>query len=155
MAAVSPAEKEVFFNDVEAAAKKAIWCALATVAGNEPRVRMVHPTWEGDVLWVATGPETAKAREMRTNSAVDVQFQVAPDDFVHLMVRGNATVMTDAATKQRIWDVMDYDLSQFWPDGPDSDGYCAVKIEPTRVELSYMFGTANKRVWRPANAAGS
>ena len=88
MTAVSPAEKDAFFQDVEAAAKKAIWCALATVDGNEPRVRMVHPTWEGDVLWVATGPTTPKATQIQANGAVDVQFQVAPDDFVHLMVQG-------------------------------------------------------------------
>lgn len=148
MTAVAPSDKDAFFSDVEAAAKKAIWCALATVSGNEPRVRMVHPTWEGDVLWIATGPETAKAREIQNNKAVDVQFQVAPDDFVHLLVRGNATVLTDLATKERIWDVMDYDLAQFWPDGADSDAYCVVKIEPTRVELSEMFGTVKKRVWR-------
>ena len=149
MALVMPEEKDAFFADVEAAAKSAIWCALATVSDTEPRVRMVHPTWEDDVLWVATGPETAKAREIGANPVVDIQFQVAPDDFVHLLVRGNATVMTDAATKTRVWDVMDYDLAQFWPDGPDSDAYCAIKIEPTRVELSSMFGTVNKRVWRP------
>ena len=148
MAAVDSKDKDAFFQDVEAAAKKAIWCALATVAGNEPRVRMVHPTWEGDILWVATGPQTAKAKEIQANGAVDVQFQVAPDDFVHLLVRGNATVLTDQATKERIWDVMDYDLAQFWPDGAGSDEYCVVKIEPTRVELSAMFGTVNKRVWK-------
>ena len=148
MTAVSPADKDAFFSDVEAAAKKAIWCALATVDGNAPRVRMVHPTWEGDVLWVATGPTTPKATQIQANGEVDVQFQVAPDDFVHLMVRGTAEVLTDQATKDRVWDVMDYDLSQFWPDGPTSDAYCLVKITPQRVELSEMFGTMNKRVWR-------
>jgi len=153
MSAVDASEKAAFFADVEAAAKKAIWCALATVSGTEPRVRMVHPTWEGDVLWVATGPETAKAKEIQNNGAVDVQFQVAPDDFVHLMVRGNATVLTDLATKERVWDVMDYDLAQFWPGGASSDEYCLLKIEPSRVELSEMFGTTNKRVWRPSVVA--
>lgn len=149
MSAVSPSDKDAFFTDVEAAAKKAIWCALATVAGNEPRVRMVHPTWEGDVLWIATGPETAKAREIGLNPAVDVQFQVAPDNFVHLMVRGTATVLTDQSTRARIWDVMDYDLAQFWPDGAGSNAYCVIKIVPSRVELSEMFGTVKKRVWKP------
>lgn len=148
MTAVNPADKDAFFSDVEAAARKAIWCALATVDGNEPRVRMVHPTWEGDVLWVATGPTTPKARQIQANGAVDVQFQVAPDDFVHLLVRGTAEVLTDQATKDRVWDVMDYDLSQFWPDGPASDAYCLLRITPERVELSEMFGTMNKRVWR-------
>jgi general stress protein 26 len=148
MTTVDASHKDQFFSDVEAAAKKAIWCALATARENEPRVRMVHPTWEGDILWVATGPETAKAREIQANGAVDVQFQVAPDDFIHLMVRGQATVLTDQATKDRIWDVMDYDLAQFWPDGASSAEYCVIRIEPTRVELSEMFGTMNKRVWQ-------
>ena len=59
MAAIFPsipaAEREAFFADVDTACKKAIWCALATVtttaAGAQPRVRIVHPTWEGDTLW--------------------------------------------------------------------------------------------------------
>ena len=148
MSIIDSSEKGAFFHDVEAAAKKAIWCALATVANNEARVRMVHPTWEGDVLWIATGPNTAKAREIQENSTVDIQFQVAPDDFVHLLVRGSATVLTDQETKNRIWEIMDYDLAQFWPGGPTSPDYCVVKVEPTRVELSKMFGMANKRVWK-------
>jgi general stress protein 26 len=148
MTLIDARQKDAFFRDVEAAAKKAIWCALATVAGNEARVRMVHPTWEGDVLWIATGPNTAKAREIQKNSAVDIQFQVAPDDFVHLLVRGKASVLTDQATKDRIWNVMDYDLAQFWPGGPASPDYCVVKVQPVRVELSQMFGTMNKRVWK-------
>lgn len=149
MTIIDASQKEGFFVEVEAAAKKAIWCALATVDGDQPRVRMVHPTWEGDVLWIATGPETAKARQIQLNGAVDIQFQVAPDDFIHLMVRGNADVLTDQPTRDRIWDVMDYDLYQFWPDGPSSPDYCVIRVTPTRVELSEMFGTVNKRVWKP------
>jgi general stress protein 26 len=148
MTSVTTSDKETFFKDVESAAKKSIWCALATIDGNEPRVRMVHPTWEGDILWIATGPITPKALQIQNNPAVDIQFQVAPDDFVHLLVRGNASVLTDQADKERIWDVMDYDLAQFWPEGAGSADYCVIKVEPSRVELSEMFGTMNKRVWR-------
>jgi general stress protein 26 len=148
MSLVNAEDKSQFFQDVETAAKKAIWCALATVEGTEPRVRMVHPTWEGDTLWIATGPETAKARQIQNNAAVDIQFQVAPDDFSHLLVRGTATVLTDQPIKDRIWDVMDYDLAQFWPGGATDPGFCVVRVEPSRVELSEMFGTANMRVWK-------
>jgi general stress protein 26 len=148
MSIIDASQKEAFFRDVEAAAKKAIWCALATVANNEARVRMVHPTWEGDILWIATGPSTAKAREIQENSSVDIQFQVAPDDFVHLLVRGTASIHTDQATRERIWEVMDYDLAQFWPGGSTSPDYCIVKVQPARVELSHMFGTVDKRVWQ-------
>ena len=54
MSLVDANDKDQFFSDVEAAAKASIWCALATVHEGEPRVRMVHPTWEGDTLWIAT-----------------------------------------------------------------------------------------------------
>jgi general stress protein 26 len=148
MQLVTLEQKEAFFRDVEAAAKTATWCALATIANNQPRVRMVHPTWEHDILWVATGPESPKARQLTENPAVDVQFQVAPEGFVHLMVRGTATVLTDQATKDHVWDVMDYDLAQFWPGGKSDPGFAAIRIAPSRVELSELFGTVNKRVWR-------
>ena len=48
---VTDSEKAEFFKAVDDACKKAVWCAIATVDGNEPRVRIVHPTWDGEVLW--------------------------------------------------------------------------------------------------------
>ena len=152
MTDVTAAEQAAFFRDVAAASAKAVWCALATVRGSgvnsEPRVRIVHPTWEGEVLWVATGPVTPKARQMAKNPLVDIQFQVAPPDFVHIMVRGRAELCMDDATRLHAWDAMDYDLKDFFPGGPADPNYVAVKILPTRVELSEMFGSVNKRVWR-------
>jgi general stress protein 26 len=148
MSRVAPQDKQKFFADVDAASRKAVWCALATVAGDEPRVRIVHPTWEGDVLWVATGTQSAKALQIAKNPAVDVQFQVAPPDFVHILARGRAELCRDDATRAHAWNAIDYDLSAFWPGGPADASYVAIRIRPTRVELSGMFGTQNKRVWR-------
>ena len=148
MQAVSADEKDAFFEAVDAACKKAIWCAVASVAGNEARVRIVHPTWDGDTLWFATGPDTPKAKQLRANPSVDIQYQVAPPDFVHVMVRGTAALVDDPASKQHAWDVIDYDLTQFGSTGPDDPNFQPIKITPTRVELSEMFGSVNKRVWR-------
>ena len=145
---VTDADKEAFFADVNAACQKAVWCAIATVRGNEPRVRVVHPTWDGEVLWFATGPDTPKAKQLRENPNVDIQYQVAPPDFVHVMVRGTAELVTDQASKNRAWEAIDYDLTQFGSTGPEDPNFQPVKITPTRVELSEMFGSANKRVWR-------
>ncbi|MEH6518232.1 MAG: pyridoxamine 5'-phosphate oxidase family protein [Halioglobus sp.] len=149
MPLVTREQKDAFFLDVEAAAKKATWCAVATVEDNEPRVRMVHPTWQGDLLWIATAPESAKARQLQNNAAIDIQFQVASPDFIHLMVRGTATVLNDQETKDRVWDIMDYDLADFWPGGRTDPGFVAIRVEASRVELSELFGTMNKRVWKP------
>lgn len=147
---------DAFFREVDAASKHAIWCALATVAHDGPRVRIVHPTWELDgrtegqppPLWLATGTATPKARQIAQHPGVDVQFQVAPPDFVHVLVRGTAELIDDPGEKKRVWDVIDYDLSQFWPGGPEDAGYVPVKITPTRVELSKMFGSVDQRIWR-------
>lgn len=145
---ISASEKAAFFTAVDEACKKAIWCAVATVDGKEPRVRIVHPTWDGDVLWFATGPESPKARQLRQNSSVDIQYQVAPPDFIHVMVRGTAELISDAATKRRAWDAIDYDLTQFGSTGPEDPNFLPIRITPTRVELSEMFGSMNKKVWR-------
>ena len=148
MNSIAETTADAFFADVEAASKKAIWCALATVDGNQPRVRMVHPTWDGRVLWFATGPASPKARQMTENPFVDLQFQVAPPDFVHVMVRGRAELCRDPADKHRAWNVIDYDLTQFGSTGPDDADFLPVRIVPQRVELSEMFGSVNRRVWR-------
>ena len=145
---VAADEKDEFFSQVNEACKKAVWCAIATVDGDKPRVRIVHPTWEGDRLWFATGPESPKANQLRDNPHVDIQYQVAPPDFIHVMVRGTAELVTDQETKNRAWDVIDYDLTQFGSTGPDDPNFQPVRINPSRVELSEMFGSMNRRVWR-------
>jgi len=145
---VSAAEKDSFFKDVDAASRKAIWCALATVWQGEPRVRLVHGTWEGDVLWFATDPASPKAVQLRQTPLVDIQYQTAEPDFVHVLVRGTAELIDQPETREHVWNVLDYDLAQFWPGGPNDPNYVPVRVRPSRVELSEMFGMRNKRVWR-------
>ena len=48
----------------------------------------------------------------------------------------------------RVADVLDYDLSQFWSGGSEDPGYTPIKITPSRIELSGMFGSTDKRVYR-------
>ncbi len=109
---------------------------------------MVHPTWEGETLWFATGTTSPKMKHIQQDPRVDLQFQVAPPDFVHILVRGEAEIISDEAEKKRVWDVIDYDLSQFWAGGPTDPNYTPIRIAPTRVELSKMFGSMEQRVWR-------
>ena len=148
MSNMNKKDETEFFAAVDAACKRAIWCAVATVAGKEPRVRIVHPTWDGQVLWFATGPQSPKAKQMRANPAVDVQYQVAPPDFIHVLVRGKAELCTSSADRHHAWKAIDYDLTQFGSTGPDDPNFGPVRITPTRVELSEMFGSMNKKVWR-------
>ena len=148
MSKVEESDRAAFFGAVDEACKKAVWCAIATVDGNQPRVRIVHPTWEGETLWFATGPTSPKAEQLRQNPNVDIQYQVAPPDFVHVMVRGVAELVADDAAKKQAWEAIDYDLTQFGSTGPEDPNFLPIRITPTRVELSEMFGSTNKRIWR-------
>ena len=136
-----------FFAAVDAASQEAVWAAIATVDGNVPRVRMVHPTWEGPVLWFATSADSPKAQQLRANPAIDIQYQVSSPTFVHILVHGRCEFPEDDATRQHVWNHMDYDLADFWPGGVTDPGFMPVKVVPSRVELSEMFGMQNKRVW--------
>lgn len=145
---IQASEETAFFKAVDEASKKAIWCAIATLQDGQPRVRIVHPCWAGRVLWFATGPTSPKASQIAQNPWVDIQYQVAPPDFVHVMVRGKAELVNDDAGKKLAWDAIDYDLTAFGAKDWNDPNFCPVKITPTRVELSEMFGSSNKRLWK-------
>jgi general stress protein 26 len=145
---IQASEETAFFKAVDEASKKAIWCAIATLQDGQPRVRIVHPCWAGRVLWFATGPTSPKASQIAQNPWVDIQYQVAPPDFVHVMVRGKAELVNDDAGKKLAWDAIDYDLTAFGAKDWNDPNFCPVKITPTRVELSEMFGSSNKCLWK-------
>jgi len=52
-----------FWNKAREVGAKATWAYLATIIGDQPKVRVVHPAIEGRRVWVATGRNSAKARD--------------------------------------------------------------------------------------------
>ncbi len=143
-----------FWDKVHAVAAKATWAYLATAAGAQPKVRVVHPAFEGERVWVATGRSSAKARHIDNNPRVELFYQIGAE-MVHLTVTGTAKFVEDLAEKKRIWSgkVFDYDLAQFWPGGPESKDFGLMMITPERVELTSLPEmTAGKKpeVWRAA-----
>jgi general stress protein 26 len=122
------------------AAQKATWAYLATAAANQPKVRVVHPAFEGERLWVATGRNSAKGKHIAKNPKVELFYQVGPE-FVHLTVTGNARFIEDAAEKKRVWEgkVFDYDLAQFWPSGHQAPDFGLLLVTPARIELTSMM----------------
>ena len=79
---------------------------------------------------------------------LQVTGRFSPPNFVHILCRGKAELLMDDATRAHAWDALDYDLKGFFPGGSTDPNYVAVKVTPTRVELSEMFGSVNQRVWR-------
>ncbi len=141
-----------FWDKVHATAAKATWAYLGTAVDGQPKVRVVHPACEGERVWVATGRASAKARHIEKNPKVELFYQIGAD-MVHLTVTGAAKFVDDLTEKKRIWNgkVFDYDLSQFWPGGPESKDFGLLLITPERVELTSLpeMTTGKKpEVWR-------
>jgi general stress protein 26 len=141
-----------FWQRAREVAAKATWAYLATADGAQPMVRVVHPAIEGQRVWVATGRNSAKARHIAANPRVELFYQIG-SDMVHLTVRGTARFVDDAAEKKRIWSgkIFDYELGQFWPEGPESKDFGLMLITPSRVELTSLADLAQGKppeIWR-------
>ena len=124
---------------IHEAAKKATWAFLATASGDQPKVRVVHPGFEGERIWVATGRKSPKARHVERNPKVEMFF--APGtDMVHLTVTGTAKFVDDTAEKKRVWNggIFDYELAQFFPAGAESPDFGLMLVMPRRMELTSL-----------------
>lgn len=146
MRLVTAEENSAFFAEAAERSAASGWCAIGTLHNGEPRVRMVHPTWDGDIAWFCTKLLSPKAQELQASPLVDLHWQVSPPDFFHVKARGRVELYTDVETKQYMWDVMDFDLTKF-ATGPSDPAIVAIKVIPTRVEISQSFGHQNIRVW--------
>lgn len=125
------------------------WAYLATCRRDQPTVRPIHPLWDDGGIWIASGPDSPKMRQIRANPKVSLFWHLT-DALKHLTVTGTAASVTDPDEKRRLWDAFDYDLAQYFPDGPDSPDYGLMHITPTRVEcwsLPEMGANVPARVW--------
>jgi len=128
-----------FWNKAREVGAKATWAYLATTMGDQPKVRVVHPAIEGRRVWVATGRNSAKARQIGKNPRVELFYQIG-SEMVHLTITGRARFVEDPLEKKRVWEgkIFDYELGQFWPQGPGSKDFGLMLIEPETAELTSL-----------------
>lgn len=132
---------------------KIVWCTFTTIDRmNRPRSRMMHPVWEGNQGWVATGRQTLKARHLAANPWVSLCYWDPDHEQVYADCK--AEWADDAVTRQRVWDLykelpppMGYDLSMFWPDGPGQTEFGVLRLTPWRIELSSLSNLNENQVW--------
>ena len=133
-----------------AAASLSPWAHLATVgADGRPDVVPVHPSWEGDTLWIMSFADSVKVRNIAAQPQVALHWQVTEvGDGVELW--GTATVHDDVDTKRRLWHgVFDYDLEVFSPGGPDgSPGTVFLAVEPERALWLRGYGIGGRDTWQ-------
>jgi general stress protein 26 len=147
----------VSFADIEEdfikRAHTMVWCNVATVdTQGRPRSRVLHPIWEGQTGWIATGRHTLKAKHLAQNPHVSLAY--IADPLRPIYIDCIATWDDDPGAKQRIWDLfkaapapLGYDLAPFFG-GVDNPDYGLLKLTTRRIELADLFAPENIKVWR-------
>ena len=142
------------WDKVQETARRLTWAYLATANGNQPKVRVVHPGVEDQKVWIATERNSAKARHIERNPRVELFYQVGTE-FTHLTITGDAKFVDDLKEKERVWNgkIFDYELAQFWPNGPSSPDFGLLLVMPKRVELTSLTAMTQGQkpeVWKAA-----
>jgi len=108
---------------------------LATAEGDQPRVRPVTLLDIDRKFWIATGRQSAKARQMLRNPNVEFCLPLTETCGTgYLRIAGVATAEEDPETRRRIGDQISF-LREYWS-GPDDPNVILIRI--TRVEIEYL-----------------
>ncbi len=123
---------------------------LATCDGDQPRVRPVSPIVEDDMsIWVTTGGTSRKVKQIRQNPKICLAFVELPDGDRAAIVIGEAQIIPDIEKKKRVWKLASFDLWKHFPNGPDSDDFCLLKIIVKSIEWRESW-TAGAKIYEPA-----
>jgi len=123
---------------------------LATCDGDQPRVRIVSPVVEDDMsIWVTTRSTSRKVKQLRENPKICLAFVQRPDGDKAVTITGEARIIQDMRKKMRVWKLAPFDLYEHFPDGPDSDDFCLLKIIVKRIEWRDS-GTGAAKIYEPA-----
>ena len=102
---------------------------------------------DGDLCTFVMQP-SVKVSNARRDPRVMFHWQVSPEtNNDSLIVEGIATVVDTSDGRAALWEQMGYDLSEFEPGGPTSDGHVFLRVMPMRATVLYRFGFDGRETW--------
>ncbi len=102
---------------------------IATVRPDgRPHVAKVAPAIEGGTIWIGTNASSTKARNLATIPKAALMFEPVSE----IYVSADVEVVTDLATKQRLWNsgIFPYSMDAFFG-SPDNDDFVLLRLSPT------------------------
>jgi general stress protein 26 len=122
---------------------------LPTSCDAQPFVRPVSPIVEEDMtLWVTTFSTSRKIIQLRKNPKICLAFVEQPDGNKAAVVFGEAYVIADLEKKKRVWKLAPFDLSQHFPNGPESKEFSLLRIVPKRIEWRDSW-ESERKIYEP------
>jgi general stress protein 26 len=123
---------------------------LATCDGDQPRVRPVSPIVQEDMsIWITTYRTSRKVQQIQKNPKICLAFVEQPTGDKAAIVIGEAKIIPNIAEKERVWKLATFDPWEHYPNGPDSDEFCLLKIVIKRIEWRDSW-TAKAKIYEPA-----
>jgi PPOX class probable F420-dependent enzyme len=120
---------------------------IATVRPDgSPHVAKVWPAVDGDTIWIGTRTTSGKARNLRANPGAALMFEAQGE----ASVSGEAELVDDIHTKQRIWNsgIFPYPLAGFFG-APERDDFVFLRFRPGRAIVMTQGDEGVRRdTWR-------
>lgn len=116
---------------------------LASLDGNQPRVRPVSPVrTEGFTVWVASMRSSSKTAELEANPRVELCYLSPGHDQVR--ITGRAVLVTEPAERQSIWDANP--LLRAYLKSVDNPEFILYRVEAERVRFMREWALAYHEV---------
>ena len=156
-----PASLAAIAPDFVEIAHRIVWCTVATTdTAGRPRTRILHPIWEWDpvsstlVGWIATGPDSLKAKHLASTPFVSLTYWDPAHDVA--TAEADASWHNDDESRTWLWNrykdappPIGYDpaIIPGW-DGPTSPGFGALRLDPVRLHVIHALDFANATTWK-------
>jgi nitroimidazol reductase NimA-like FMN-containing flavoprotein (pyridoxamine 5'-phosphate oxidase superfamily) len=119
-----------------------------TSASATPYVSPASVAWVDDTLCAFVASGSAKVANVRANPSMCVHFAVGEStNWDSCIVWGDVEIVDTAEGRGELWGRMGYDLSQFEPGGPESDGHVFLRLVPTKAVVLRTYGMAGRDTW--------
>lgn len=120
-----------------------------TRADGRPHSAPVGIAWVDRYLCAFVQQPSVKVTNARRDPRVHVHWQVGPEsNNDSLMIEGLIDLVDTPLGRTALWGRMGYDLSEFEPGGPGSNGHVFFKIAPLRATLLRRFGFEGRQTWQ-------
>lgn len=134
---------ENVIDEIESLFKQQNLISLATVEGDQPRVRIVSLIRMDKKFYVITGArggaETAKVRQIKENPKVEFVMQVEKEGKIgNIRAAATATILEDLPLKSMLFDEIDW-VKSYFP-SPEHPDYVLLGINV----ISYEYSTPGK-----------
>jgi uncharacterized pyridoxamine 5'-phosphate oxidase family protein len=122
-----------FWDEVFSLVKQTQPVYLASIEGNEPRVRPVTLIFFNDEFWVATGSNDAKVNQIRDNENIEFCLPLKGEKSTgYIRGSGRAEIVDSLAARKMIFENIGF-IKYHWSEPTDPD-YILLKIILTEIE---------------------